>query len=70
MPISGLVITYNEEINIGKCIDALFQVCDEVIILILWIQIIQLKIQNYRSNCYITSISWGWSPTKSWIEFL
>lgn len=32
MPISGLVITYNEEINIGKCIDALFQVCDEVII--------------------------------------
>lgn len=33
MAISGLVITYNEEKMIGKCIDALFQVCDEVIII-------------------------------------
>jgi glycosyltransferase involved in cell wall biosynthesis len=32
MAISGLVITYNEEKNIGKCVDALFKVCDEVII--------------------------------------
>ena len=32
MAISGLVITYNEEKMIGKCIDALFEVCDEVII--------------------------------------
>lgn len=32
MAISGLVITYNEEKSIGKCIDALFKVCDEVII--------------------------------------
>lgn len=32
MNISGLVITFNEEKNIGECIDALFQVCDEVII--------------------------------------
>ncbi len=32
MAISGLVITYNEEKMIGKCIDALFKVCDEVII--------------------------------------
>jgi glycosyltransferase involved in cell wall biosynthesis len=32
MKISGLVITFNEEKNIGKCIDALFKVCDEVII--------------------------------------
>lgn len=32
MNISGLVITFNEEKNIGKCIDALFQVCDEVIV--------------------------------------
>ena len=33
MEISGLVITYNEENNIGKCIDALFRICDEVIVL-------------------------------------
>lgn len=33
MAISGLVITYNEEKNIGKCIDALFKVCDEIIII-------------------------------------
>lgn len=33
MAISGLVITFNEENNIGKCIDALFQYCDEVIII-------------------------------------
>jgi glycosyltransferase involved in cell wall biosynthesis len=33
MNISGLVITYNEEQNIGKCIDALFEVCDEVIVI-------------------------------------
>jgi glycosyltransferase involved in cell wall biosynthesis len=32
MNISGLVITYNEEKNIGKCIDALFKVCNEVIV--------------------------------------
>jgi glycosyltransferase involved in cell wall biosynthesis len=32
MKISGLVITCNEEKNIGKCIDALFRVCDEVIV--------------------------------------
>ena len=32
MAISGLVITYNEEKMIGKCIDALFKVCGEVII--------------------------------------
>lgn len=32
MAISGLVITYNEEKMIEKCIDALFKVCDEVII--------------------------------------
>ncbi|AJR04616.1 glycosyltransferase family 2 protein [Siansivirga zeaxanthinifaciens] len=33
MNISGLVITFNEEKNIGKCIDALFKVCDEVVII-------------------------------------
>jgi glycosyltransferase involved in cell wall biosynthesis len=32
MAISGLVITFNEEKMIGKCIDALFKVCDEVIV--------------------------------------
>lgn len=32
MNISGLVITFNEERNIGNCIDALFEVCDEVIV--------------------------------------
>ncbi len=32
MAISGLVITYNEEKMIGKCIDALFRVCSEVIV--------------------------------------
>jgi glycosyltransferase involved in cell wall biosynthesis len=32
MAISGLVITFNEEKMIGECIDALFKVCDEVII--------------------------------------
>lgn len=32
MSISGLVITFNEEKNIGSCIDALFKVCDEVIV--------------------------------------
>ncbi|PJJ07202.1 glycosyltransferase involved in cell wall biosynthesis [Flavobacterium sp. 1] len=33
MKISGLVITYNEEKHIEKCIDALFRVCDEVIVI-------------------------------------
>lgn len=32
MDISGLVITFNEEKNIGNCIDALFKVCNEVIV--------------------------------------
>lgn len=32
MPISGLVITYNESKFIGACIDGLFKVCDEVIV--------------------------------------
>lgn len=33
MAISGLVITYNEEKYIEKCITTLFKVCDEVIII-------------------------------------
>lgn len=33
MAISGLVITYNEEKNIERCIKTLFKVCDEVIII-------------------------------------
>lgn len=33
MGISGLIITYNEEKNIGACIEALFNVCDEVIVI-------------------------------------
>ncbi|MGQ7944778.1 glycosyltransferase family 2 protein [Flavobacterium sp. WC2509] len=33
MKISGLVITYNEEKNIGKCLDGLFKICDEVIVI-------------------------------------
>ncbi|HEU4495791.1 MAG TPA: glycosyltransferase family 2 protein [Flavobacterium sp.] len=32
MKISGLVITYNEEKHIGRCIDGLYRVCDEVIV--------------------------------------
>ena len=32
MEISGLVITFNEEKNIGACIDALFRVCNEVVV--------------------------------------
>lgn len=32
MEISGLVITFNEEKNIGNCIDGLLKVCDEVIV--------------------------------------
>ena len=33
MEISGLIITFNEEEKIGKNIDLLFEVCDEVIII-------------------------------------
>jgi glycosyltransferase involved in cell wall biosynthesis len=33
MAISGLVITFNEEKNIGACIDSLLRVCNEVIII-------------------------------------
>jgi glycosyltransferase involved in cell wall biosynthesis len=33
MNISGLIITYNEEKNISKCLDAFFEICDEVIII-------------------------------------
>lgn len=32
MAISGLIITFNEEKNIGKCIDSLMKLCDEVIV--------------------------------------
>ena len=33
MAISGLVITYNEEKYIERCVKTLFKVCDEVIII-------------------------------------
>lgn len=33
MKISGLIITFNEENNIGKCIDAMFKVCDEIVVI-------------------------------------
>jgi len=32
MKISGLVITYNEEKNIKRCLESMFLVCDEVIV--------------------------------------
>lgn len=32
MAISGLIITYNEQKMIGRCIDAMLEVCDEVIV--------------------------------------
>lgn len=32
MRISGLIITLNEEKKIGKCIDALLRICDEVVV--------------------------------------
>ena len=32
-PLSAVIITYNEEENIGRCIDSLWQVADEVIVL-------------------------------------
>ena len=32
MKISGLIITYNEEKNIGKCINSLKQVCDDIVV--------------------------------------
>lgn len=32
MALSGLVITYNEQKNIARCVEELFQVCDEVIV--------------------------------------
>jgi len=33
MAISGLIITFNEERNIGQCIDALYKLCEEVIVI-------------------------------------
>ncbi len=33
MNISGLVITYNEEKNIKDCVQSLFKVCDEVVVI-------------------------------------
>ncbi len=33
MNITGLVVAFNEEENIGKCVKALFKVCDEVIVI-------------------------------------
>lgn len=33
MTISGLVITFNEEKNIGACVSSLFKICDEVIVI-------------------------------------
>src|SRR5689334_20279058 len=31
--ISGVIITYNEEKNISRCVDSLKEVCDEVVVL-------------------------------------
>lgn len=33
MAISGLIITYNEEKNIRRCVRGLFEICDEVIVI-------------------------------------
>ncbi|MHC5310792.1 glycosyltransferase family 2 protein [Myroides sp. LJL116] len=33
MKISGLIITYNEQKNIGRCVEELLLVCDEVIVI-------------------------------------
>ncbi len=33
MKISGLIITYNEQKNIGRCVEELLEICDEVIVI-------------------------------------
>ena len=52
MEISGLVITFNEEKNIGKCIDALLKVCDEVIVVAVLIALEVIESKRYQSNSY------------------
>jgi glycosyltransferase involved in cell wall biosynthesis len=33
VPISGAIITYNEEKNIKDCIESLYEICEEIIVL-------------------------------------
>lgn len=64
MKISGLVITYNEEKHIGKCIDALFRVCEEVIIVDSLSSDATVKIAEEKGAKVVTQAFLGDGPQR------
>lgn len=65
MAISGLVITYNEEKNIGKCIDALYKVCDEVIVIDSFSRDCTVEIAKSKGAKVISQAFLGDGPQRS-----
>jgi len=41
--LSVVIITFNEEKNIGRCLDSVKEIADEIIVLDSYSQIVQLK---------------------------
>jgi glycosyltransferase involved in cell wall biosynthesis len=65
MAISGLVITFNEEKMIGKCIDALFKVCDEVIIVDSFSKDRTVEIAKEKGAIVVKQVFLGDGPQRS-----
>ena len=65
MAISGLVITYNEEKTIGKCIDALFKVCDEVIIVDSLSSDRTVEIATFKGAKVVSQVFLGDGPQRT-----
>ena len=65
MAISGLVITFNEGKNIGRCIDALFKVCDEIIIVDSFSTDDTVEIAKQKGATVISQVFLGDGPQRT-----
>jgi glycosyltransferase involved in cell wall biosynthesis len=65
MEISGLVITFNEEKMIGRCIDALFRFCDEVIIVDSFSTDLTVQIAKEKGAIVVQQVFLGDGPQRT-----
>ncbi|UPZ17964.1 glycosyltransferase family 2 protein [Flavobacterium humidisoli] len=66
MKISGLIITLNEEKNIGKCIDSLFRICDEIVVVDSFSNDKTAKIAKEKGAIIIKQSFLGDGPQRSY----
>lgn len=65
--ISAVIITYNEEINIGRCIESLLPVADEIVVVDSFSTDATEAICKKHAKIKFIQREWeGYAPTKNW----